>query len=94
MSALIGKMSSVAAKSLSSEFTDGNFSVVEVFDDLLPANQTLGQVVMLKADLLEGNSSGGSILDCGTMPDIVWVKVCSVQVSIQKEKTKTSFDLI
>ena len=81
-------MSSVAAKSLSPEFTDGNFSVLEVFDDLLPANQTLGQVVMLEADLLEGNSSGGSILDCGTMPDIVWVKVCSVQVSIQKEKQR------
>ena len=80
MSALVGKMSSVAANSLASEFTDGNFSVF--FDDLLPANQTLGQVVMLEADLLEANSSGGSILDCGTMPDIVWVKVCTVQVSI------------
>ena len=82
MSALIERMSSVAATSFSSEFTNGNFSVLEVFDDLLPANQTLGQVVMLEADLLEANSSGGSILDCGTMPDIVWVKVCNVQVSI------------
>ena len=82
MSALIGKMSSLAAKTLSSEFTNGNFSVLEVFDDVLPVNQTFGQVVMLEADFLEANSSGGSILDCGTMPDIVWVKVCTAQVSI------------
>ena len=75
MSAMVGKMSSVAAKSLNSEFTDGNLSVFEVFDDLLPANQTLGHIVMLEADLLEASSSNGSYLDCGTMPDIAWVKV-------------------
>ena len=68
--------------------TDGNFSSFKVMDDLLPnqtfdlyrkENTTSGGFgsesrLVEVAELL--NSSEKELLDCGTMPDIVRVKVC------------------
>ena len=84
---MVGNLSSLLAESLISlNVTDRNVSASKVTDDLLP-NQTFelyrrdnmtlvgsGSEIEI-GELL--NSSERDFLDCGTMPDIVWVKVCS-----------------
>ena len=84
---MVGNLSSLLAESLISlNVTDRNVSASKVTDDLLP-NQTFelyrrdnmtlvgsGSEIEI-GELL--NSSEKDFLDCGTMPDIVWVKVCS-----------------
>ena len=88
MESMVGHFASLLADSLNISLngTDGNVSSLKVTDDLLPnqtfdlyweENMTSGgsesQLVEV-AELL--NSSEKELLDCGTMPDIVRVKVC------------------
>ena len=84
---MVGNLSSLLAESLISlNVTDRNVSASKVTDDLLP-NQTFDiysrdnmTLVGSGSEIEIGellNSSEKDFLDCGTMPDIVWVKVCS-----------------
>ena len=88
MESMVGHFASLLADSLISlNVTDGNVSSLTVTDDLLPnqtfdlyreENMTSGESesrLVEVAELL--NSSEKELLDCGTMPDIVRVKVCS-----------------
>ena len=89
MESMVGHFASLLADSLISlNVTDGNVSSLTVVtDDLLPnqtfdlyreENLTSGESesrLVEVAELL--NSSEKELLDCGTMPDIVRVKVCS-----------------
>ena len=89
---MVGNLSSLLAESLISlNVTDRNVSASKVTDDLLP-NQTFElyrrdnmTLVRSGSEIEIGellNSSERDFLDCGTMPDIVWVKVCSFSLPI------------
>ena len=80
MESMVGNFASLLAESLTSlNVTDGNsssFNVTNQTFDLFPEdNMTSGGSESRVVELL--NSSEKDLLDCGTMPDIVRVKVCS-----------------
>ena len=88
MESMVGHFASLLTDSLISlNGTDGNVSSLKVTDDLLPnqtfdlyweENMTSGGSESQLVEVVELlNSSEKELLDCGTMPDIVRVKVCS-----------------
>ena len=88
MESMVGHFASLLADSLISlNVTDGNVTSLKVTNDLLPNqtfdlywedNMTSGGSESQLVEVVELlNSSEKELLDCGTMPDIVRVKVCS-----------------
>ena len=89
---MVGNLSSLLAELLTSlHVSNQNFSDSKVTDDHL-LNQTFELYGRNNMTAVESgleieigellNSSENNFLDCGTMPDIVWVKVCSFSLPI------------